>query len=170
MMGRKWVRICSVVKVIMVFAYFFTLHALTKFFSQYPKTTFSIIKVASPSLWPKGDRLTGSIIALLVLPSSWPWLQARSGAPWVLQSQLERCVPVGFTGPTKLMADSSVWSPRCSPTRPGFILAHHGTTCLHLLFSFSLSLYIFQCNLNSLLKSTCGKAYRWTQSELPTTP
>ena len=58
-MGRKWVRICSVVKVIMVFAYFFTLHALTKFFSQYPKTTFSIIKVASPSLWPKGDKLTG---------------------------------------------------------------------------------------------------------------
>ena len=58
-MGRKLVRICTVVKVIMVLAYFFTLHALTKFFPQYPQTTFSIIKVASPFLWPKGDRLTG---------------------------------------------------------------------------------------------------------------
>ena len=62
-----------------------------------------------------------------------------------------------------------VWSARSSPTRPGFILAHHGTTHLHLLFFFSLSLYIyiFQCKVNSLLKSTCGKAHRWTQSYTP---
>ena len=59
-------KIWTVVRLNMVFIYFFSLHALTKFFSQYPQTTFSIIKVASPSLWPKGDRLTGSIIALLV--------------------------------------------------------------------------------------------------------
>ena len=58
MMGRKWFRICTVVKVIMVFAYFFTVRALTKFFSQYPQTTFSIVKVAS-TFWPQGDRLTG---------------------------------------------------------------------------------------------------------------
>ena len=58
-MRRQWARISTLVKVIMVFAYFFTLRALTKFFSQYSQTAFSIIKVALTSLFPKGDRLTG---------------------------------------------------------------------------------------------------------------
>ena len=141
MMGRKWGRLCTVVKGTMVFAYSFTLRALTKFFSQKPQTTFSIIKVASPSLWPKGDRLNGqhhrpACASLLVtLPLSTCW------GSWVLQSQLQRRVPVGFTGLTKPMADSSVWSPRGSTTLPGFILAHHGTTCLHLLFSLYIYAY-----------------------------
>ena len=140
MMGRKWGRLCTVVKGTMVFAYSFTLRALTKFFSQQPQTTFSIIKVASPSLWPKGDRLNGqhhrpacALLVTLALSTCW--------GSWVLQSQLQRRVPVGFTGLTKPMDNSSVWSPRCSTTRPGFILAHHGTAYLHL--HISLSTYIY---------------------------
>ena len=66
MTGKKYAKIWTVVKVIVVFAYFFTLRALTTFFSQYPQSTLSIMKEASPSLWPKWDRLTGSIIALFV--------------------------------------------------------------------------------------------------------
>ena len=142
MMGRKWGRLCTVVKGIMVFAYSFTLRALTKFFSQQPQTTLSIIKVASPSLWPKGDRLNGqhhrpacaSLLVTLALSTCW--------GSWVLQSQLQRRVPVGFTGLTKPMADSSVWSPRGSTSSPGFILAHHGTTRLPLLFSLYIYMYI----------------------------
>ena len=129
MMGRKWVRICTVVKVIMILAYFFTLHALTKFFPQYPQTTFSIIKVASPSLWPKGDRLTGqhhhpacaSLLVTLALSTCWGSLSPPITAWETCPSWLHK-------------------SSRCRLTRPGFILAHHGTTRLHLLFSLSLSL------------------------------
>ena len=79
LMRRQWARMWTLVKVIMVFAYFFTLRALTKFCSQYSQTTFSIIKVASPSLWPKGDRLTGqhhhpacaSLLVTLALSTCW---------------------------------------------------------------------------------------------------
>ena len=141
LMRRQWARISTLVKVIMVFAYFFTLRALTKFFSQYPPSTFSIMKEASPSLWPKGDRLTGSIITLLVqllvtLALSTCW---GSRSPPI--TALERC-------PCWLhRADQAygwfIWSPRCSPTRPGFILTHHGATRLH--FIFSLSIYICVC-------------------------
>ena len=63
----------------MVFIYFFTLHALTKFFSQHPQTTFSIIKVASLCLWPNGDRPPGQhhrsacapLLVILALSTCW---------------------------------------------------------------------------------------------------
>ena len=146
----------------MVFAYFFTLRALTKFCSQYPQSTLSIMKEASTSLWPKGDRLTGSIIALLVqllvtLALSTCW---GSRSPPI--TALERC-------PCWLhRADQAYGWLICLESQ---VQTHQ--SWLHLgpswhyppsLTFFSL---IFQCKVNSLLKSTCGKAHRWTQSYTP---
>lgn len=54
---------------------------------------------------------------------------------------LETC-PCWLHRADQTMADSSVWSPRCSSTHPGFILAHHGATRLHFIF-FSLYIFIY---------------------------
>ena len=169
MMGRKWVTICTVVKVIMVFAYFFTLHALTKFFSQYPQTTFSIIKVASPSLWPKGDRLTGqhhhpacaSLHVTLALSICWGSPSLPITAQKTCPCWLHRAAHAyGWL----ICLESQVQH------HPSWLHLGPSWHCLPSLTFFSLYIYIFQCKVNSLLKSTCGKAHRWTQSELPTTP
>ena len=85
MMGRKWFRICTVVKVIMVFAYFFTVHTLTKFFSQYPQTTFSIIKVA----WlASGPRETGLLIPPIL------YIKKKKNNPESYEFQISNSVPV----------------------------------------------------------------------------
>ena len=151
----------------MVFAYFFTLHALTKFFSQYPQSTLSIMKEASTSLWPKGDRLTGSIIALLVqllvtlaLSTCWgsrsPPITALERCPcWLHRAdQAYGWLMFGVPGPAPPVLASS-WPIMALPT------------FTYSFFSLSLYIYIFQCKVNSLLKSTCGKAHRWTQSYTP---
>ena len=41
-------------------------------------------------------------------------------------------------------------------------------TFTYSFFSLSLYIYIFQCKVNSLLKSTCGKAHRWAQKDSST--
>ena len=161
-------KIWTVVKLNMDFSYFFTLRALTKFFSQYPQTTFSIIKVASPSLWPKGDRLTGqhhcpacaSLLVTLALTTCWgslsPLITARETCPcWFHRAdQAYGWLVFGVPGPAPPVLASS-WPIMALPT------------FTYSFFSLSLYIYIFQCKVNSLLKSTCGKAHRWTQSYTP---
>ena len=104
MMERKWTKIWTVVKVIVVFTYFITLPALDSFFPQYPQSTFSIIKVSSPSVWPKGDRPTGqqhlfACVPLLILgfehtcwDSQSPPISALEKCPhWLLRAEQAYC-------------------------------------------------------------------------------
>jgi hypothetical protein len=143
-------KIWTVVKLNMDFIYFFTLRALTKFFSQYPQTTFSIIKVASPSLWPKGDRLTGqhhrpacaSLLVTLALTTCWgslsPLITARETCPcWFHRAD---------------QAYGWLTSLECQ-VQPHPSWLHLGPSWHYppsLFFFLSLSMYVFQCKVNSL--------------------
>ena len=104
MMERKWTKIWTVVKVIVVFTFFITLPALDSFFPQYPQSTFSIIKVSSPSVWPKGDRPTGqqhlfACVPLVILgfehtcwDSQSPPISALEKCPhWLLRAEQAYC-------------------------------------------------------------------------------
>ena len=52
----------------MVFIYFFTLHVLAKFLSQYPQITFSIVEAESPCIWPKRQAYRTAALSCLSSP------------------------------------------------------------------------------------------------------
>ena len=61
-------KIWSVVKLNMVFTYFFTLHVLAKFLSQSPQITFSVVELESPCIWPKRQAYRTAALSCLSSP------------------------------------------------------------------------------------------------------